>query len=257
MNKVIAIDVRQRADSGFSLIEVMVTMAILVGLVVGVASMLRSTVDLKMSIARDSRITHRLTVAMTKVAWDVEHAFLIGLNDSSRGGSERTFKTIFKIDKSGENDKLTLTTTGNINGVPGSPEGDTAFVVYEVKDAQDSPGRKHLYRGITTATRDDIKEDPPMTLFVRNIKSFKLFSWRGDDWSNDRWDSGRGEWRDRLPPMVRIEIETWNEDDEIPRENTAELAAENNTVGIKTIVYIQQSRGMKELKQASYAVKWY
>jgi hypothetical protein len=235
----------------------MVTMAILLGLVVGVSSMLRSTVDLKMSLARDSRITHRLTVSMTRVAWDIEHAFLVGLNDIARGGSERQLKTIFKIDKPGDNDKLTMTITGNINGVPGAPEGDTSLVVYEVRDAQDSPGRKHLYRGTTTVTRDDLREDPPMTIFVRNIKTFKVIAWKGDDWSTDKWDSSRGEWRDRMPQMVRVEIETWNDDDEIPRENTPEASGDSNVVAVKTIVYIQQARGMKELKQPSNTVKWY
>lgn len=231
-------------------------MSILLGLVVGVATMLRSSIDVKTALARDARITHRLTMAITRITWDIEHAFVVGLNDTSRGGSERRFKTIFKIDKSGDTDKLYLTTTGNTPGLPGVPDSDTAYVVYEVKDAPDSPGRKHLYRGVTLATRDDLKEDPPMKIFVRDIKVFRLIPWRGDDWSTDRWDSGRGEWRDRLPTMVRIEIETWNDDDELRVENTDGSSAPN-TVSVKTVVAIQQARGMKELKQPSNSVKWY
>jgi hypothetical protein len=57
--------------------------------------------------------------------------------------------------------------------------------------------------------------------------------------------------------MVRVEIETWNDDDEIPRENTPEASGDSNVVAVKTIVYIQQARGMKELKQPSNTVKWY
>jgi hypothetical protein len=235
----------------------MITMSILLGLVVGVASMLRSSIDVKMALARDARITHRLTLAMTRIAWDLEHAFIVGLNDTPRGGSERRFKTIFKIDKSGDSDKLQMTITGNIPGYPGSPDGDTAYVVYEVKDASDSPGRKHLYRGVSTATLEDLKEDPPMKVFVRNIKSLKITPWMGDDWSNDRWDSSRGEWRDKMPHMVRVDIETWNDDDEIPRDNSNDNSADSNTVSVKTVVAIQQARGMKELKQPSNSVKWY
>lgn len=243
-------------EDGFSLLEVMITMSILLGLVVGVATMMRSSVDVKMALARDSRITQRLSVAMTRISWDIEHAFVVGLNDTARGGSERRFKTIFKIDKTGDSDRLQMTITGNVPGAPGSPNGDTAYVVYEVRDAQDSPGRKHLYRGLTEAVREDLKEDPPMKIFVRNIKSLKIMPWKGDDWSTDRWDSSRGEWRDRMPQMVRVEIETWNEDDEIPRENPID-SSEGNTLSIKSVVAIQQSRGMKELKQPSNSVKWY
>jgi len=243
-------------QSGFSLLEVMITMSILLGLVVGVATMLRSSIDVKTALARDARITHRLSTAITHIAWDLEHAFVVGLNDTSRGGSERRFKTIFKIDKSGDTDKLYLTTTGNTPGLPGLPDSDTAYVVYEVKDAPDSIGRKHLYRGVTLATRDDLKEDPPMKIFVRDIKVFRVIPWRGDDWSTDRWDSGRGEWRDRLPSMVRVEIETWNDDDELPVQN-ADGSSAPNTVGVKTVVAIQQAKGMKELKQPTNSVKWY
>ncbi len=242
-------------QSGFSLLEVMITMSILLALVVGVSTMLRSSIDVKTALARDARITHRLSTAINRISWDIEHAFVVGLNDTPRGGSERRFKTIFKIDKSGDTDKLYLTTTGNTPGFPGMPDSDTAYVVYEVKDAPDSPGRKHLYRGVSLATRDDLKEDPPMKIFVRDIKIFRVVPWRGDDWSTDRWDSGRGEWRDRMPTMVRVEIETWNEDDELRSEALDSSAA--TTVAVKTVVAIQQARNMKELKQPSNSVKWY
>jgi prepilin-type N-terminal cleavage/methylation domain-containing protein len=245
-------------EQGFSLLEVMITMGILLALVVGVSSMLRSSVDLKMSLSRDARITHRLSLSMTKVSWDIEHAFVVDRNDSSRGGFGRHFKTIFKIDKVGDTDKLYMTITGNVAGAPGATPGDTAYVVYEVRDAPDSPGRKHLYRGISAANREDLKEDPPMKIFVRNIKLFKVSPWRGDEWSADQWDSSRGEWRDRpLPKMVRLEIETWNDDDEIPREGTADQSADNNVVGVKTVIAIPQARGMQELRQPSKTVKWY
>lgn len=245
----------QNRQSGFSLLEVMITMSILLALVVGVSAMLRSSIDVKTALARDARITNRLSTAINRLSWDIEHAFVVGLNDTARGGSERRFKTIFKIDKSGDTDKLYLTTTGNTPGLPGVPDSDTAYVVYEVKDAPDSPGRKHLYRGVSLATRDDLKEDPPMKIFVRDIKVFRLIPWRGDDWSTDRWDSGRGEWRDRIPTMVRIEIETWNEDDELRPEETDASAA--STVAVKTVVAIQQARSMKEIKQPSNSVRWY
>jgi hypothetical protein len=233
----------------------MITMSILLALVVGVSTMLRSSIDVKTALARDARITHRLSTSINRISWDIEHAFVVGLNDTPRGGSERRFKTIFKIDKSGDTDKLYLTTTGNTPGFPGMPDSDTAYVVYEVKDAPDSPGRKHLYRGVSLATRDDLKEDPPMKIFVRDIKIFRVVPWRGDDWSTDRWDSGRGEWRDRMPTMVRVEIETWNEDDELRSEALDSSAA--TTVAVKTVVAIQQARNMKELKQPSNSVKWY
>lgn len=250
-------DCKYRDDAGFSLLEVMVTISLLLGLVVAVAAMLRSSVEVKVALARDARITNRLSLAVSRVAWDIEHAFVIGLNDTPRGGSERRFKTIFKIDKNSDRDKLFMTITGNVQGEVGAPVGDAAFVVYELRDSKNTPGRRDLYRGAVPANREDLKEDPPMRMLAKNIKTFKVTPWRGDDWSNDRWDSSRGEWRDRMPAMVKLEIETWNEDDDIPSDDEREKADESNVVAVKTIIAIQQARGMKEMKQGSNTVRWY
>jgi len=243
--------------AGFSLLEVMITISILLGLIITITTMLRSSIDLKVSLAREGRITHRLSAVISKVAWDVEHAFVVGLNDTPRGGSERKFKTIFRIDRSSDRDKLAMTITGNVQGEPGAPVGDTAYVVYEIRDSKNTPGRRDLYRGVMSANRDDLKEDPPMRVFAKNIKTFRISPWRGDDWSTDRWDSSRGEWRDKLPAMVKIEIETWNEDEDLPEEKKDEMTSDNNVVLLQTIVSIQQARGMKELKLGSNTVRWF
>lgn len=243
---------------GFTLLEVMVTMGILMTLVVGVATMLRSSIDVKQALARESRITHRMSIAINKMSYDIEHAFITGLNDDQRGGAGRQFKTIFKIDKGGETDKLSMSVTGYKPLKAGPYRSDTAYVVYEVRDAKDAPGRKHLYRGVSLLTRDDLKEDPEMHVFVRNIKSIRVIPWNGDSWTpNDRWDSSRGEWRDRMPHIVKLEVETWNEDD---HEVSADAPADdksNNTVSVKTVVMIQQARQMKELKTPPSAPRWY
>lgn len=236
----------------------MVTMSILVGLVIGVASMLRSSIDVKQALVRESRITHRLSLAMTRISLDIEHAFISGLNDEHRGGAGRRFKTIFKIDKGGETDKLYLSAAGHRPLRRNSHEGDTAYVVYEVRDAKDAPGRKHLYRGVSPLVLEDLKTDPPMKLFVRNIKSLRVIPWRGDEWSSDRWDSSRGDWRDKLPQMVRVEIETWSEDDEeAVQDSQAAAKSEGDTVNVKTVVRLQNARFTKEIKQPSSSMRLY
>lgn len=249
---------RMKQQSGFTLLEVMVTMGILMTLVVGVATMLRSSIDVKQALARESRITHRLSIAANKISNDIEHAFITGLNEDQRGGAGRQFKTLFRIDKTGESDKLYMSITGYRPLKASAYRSDTAYIVYEVKDAKDAPGRKHLYRGVSLLTRDDLKDDPEMHIFVRNIKSIKVIPWTGDGWSNDRWDSSRGEWRDRMPHMVRLEIETWNEDDhEVTAESPADDRSAGNTVSIKTIVVIQQARQLKESKTPPSSPRWY
>jgi type II secretory pathway pseudopilin PulG len=249
---------RQTNEKAFSLLEVMITMGILMGLVVGVASMLRSSIDLKQALARESRITHRLSLAANKISHDIEHAFITGLNEEHRGGANRRFKTIFKVDKGSDTDKIYMTSTEQQSIKKDSKQGDTAYIVYEVRDAKDAAGRKHLFRGASQMTLEDLKTDPPMKLFVRNIKSLKVIPWRGDDWSLDKWDSSRGEWRDKLPQMVRLEIETWSEDDnEVSGDTPADGKLETGTVAIKTVIRLQNSRFMKEIKQPNTSMRLY
>ena len=245
-------------QSGMTLLEIMVTMGILLSLTVAVSSLLRSTLDVKQALARESRINHRLSLASSRIAYDIEHAFITGLNDEHRGGATRRFKTIFKIDKGGETDKLYLSTSGQMPLRKLAKEGDTGYVVYEVRDAKDAPGRKHLYRGYSPLTLDDLKADPPMKLLVRNIKSIKVIPWRGDDWTTDRWDSSRGEWRDRLPQMVKLEIDTWSEDDNVGTEaNPIAQSGEPGVVSVKTVVRLQNARFMKEIKQPKTSMRLY
>lgn len=248
--------VRIKNQHGFTLLEVMITMGILLTLVIAVATMLRSSIDVKQALAREARVTHRLSLAVHSLTWDIEHAFITGLNDEQRGGANRRFKTIFKVEKGGETDKLFLSTMGHRPMKAGSFESSTSYVVYEVRDAKDSPGRRHLYRGVSPLVLDDLKQDPKMQVVVRNIKSFKVIPWRGDEWSNDRWDSSRGEWRDKLPHMVRIEVETWSEGDDDVTEETAQTAT-TGTVAVKTVVHIPHARFMKELKQPPTSPRWY
>jgi prepilin-type N-terminal cleavage/methylation domain-containing protein len=249
---------RNGSAAGFTLIEVMITMSILLGLVVAVSSMLRSSIDVRQSLAREARITHRIQLAMTRLSHDIEHTFITGVNEDHRGGANRRFKTIFRIDKNSESDKILMSVAGQDPLRKDAHEGDTGYVVYEVKEAKDAPGRKHLYRGYAPLVLDDLKADPPMKLLVRNIKSMKVTAWRGDDWSNDRWDSSRGEWRDKLPQMVKVEIETWSEDDnEVNSDSTGKEIDNAATVSIKTIVRLQNARLMKELKQPNKSARIY
>ncbi len=245
-------------QSGFTLLEVMITLSILLALVMAISSMLRSAIDLRERLSVNSRVTHRLSLAMAAISYDIEHSFITGVNDESRGGANRRFKTIFRIDKNSESDKLWLTMMGRMQSKKDAGTGDTAFIVYEVRDSKEIPGRKHLFRGISTLTLEDLKVEPEMKLFVRNIKTLKVIPWRGDDWSNDRWDTSRGETRDKLPQMVKVELETWGEgDDEVTENTTAEQRRDDNIVRLKTVVRLQQAFGMKELKEPNSSMRIY
>ena len=241
--------------SGFSLIEVVVTIAILMSLTIAVVVMMRGAIDVRQGLSVESKITQRLNNAMEIVARDVSHAILISKNDKTRYSFDRNMKTVFKVESGSEVDKLMLTTLSNRPFRANSHESDQAYVVYQVSDSTDVPGRKNLYRGIMQATSKDLKEEPPMRLLARNIKRFKIIGWRGDQWLKDKWDSDRSDTANKIPRMIRVEIGTWA-DDPLPGD-TPDPAMEDSMVELKTVITPPLSLGFNDVKQQVSSINWY
>jgi len=239
--------------NGFSILEVIITISILLTMTMAVTMMLRAGFEVRTGLAQKARVSHRLNVAMAQVVKDLEHGLVISANDQVRSPTERSVRTTFRIEQGSDSDKLALTTLTHRPITANSHTGDQVYVVYEVKDAQDSPGRRHLYRGEINVAASDLKEDPPMQLLARNIKRFKVVAWRGDDWLKDRWDSNRGDTRGRMPRMLRVEMTTWNVDP-LPGENP-DPASDEDVTNVGTVVQPPLALGFADLKQAMSTMK--
>ena len=257
---------RSNPKSGFTIIEIMISMSILMSLTVAVVVMMRSSIDVRQGLSTQSRTVRQLNFALEIISRDIEHAIVLSSTDQVRMPIERTFKTIFRVEPSGESDKLSLTTMANQPVVANAMEGDQGYVVYDLKDAEGRPGEKDLYRGITNIGVANFREDPPSNMILRNVKSFKVIAWRGDDWFRDRWDSTRSDTRNKLPRMVRIELSAYVDTagtpfgipaDQLASSGGNESAQKAATFEVKTIVVPQLSSGMPELKQPMSSVRWY
>lgn len=241
-------------QSGFSLIEVVITVGILMTLTIAVASMLKAGFDVKEGLSQKSKVVHRMSVAMAKMADDVQHAFFVSAKDVAKNGIGRTMKTVFKIDKVSAGDKLSLTTKTHRALVAGAAESELTYVIYELRDAKDAPGRKDLYRAETPFIPSDLKEEPPMRLLARNIKTLTVEPWTGERWSKDYWDTGRGDTRNRLPKMVRITLEAWTNDRK--QDDGQDESIDQLTDKMQTVVYLEDSWEYTELKEQDKSIKW-
>ena len=56
---------------------------------------------------------------------------------------------------------------------------------------------------------ESFRDEVETVMLARAVKSLKLIPWNGDKWTTDRWHSNRGEHRNKLPHMVRIEVEAY------------------------------------------------
>jgi len=252
--------------AGFTIIEIVISISILLALTVGVVVMLRSSIDVRQGLSTQMRTVRQLNFAMEMVSRDIEHAIVLASTDQVRMPVERNFKTIFRVEPSGDSDKLSLTSMANKPVVANAMEGDQAYVVYDLKDAEGRPGEKDLFRGSANIATANFREDPPMNMILRNVKSFKVVAWRGDDWLRDRWDSTRGDTRNKLPKMVRVEVSAFVDTAGTPfgipaGEAAAAKSSEPGqgmaTFDMRTIVVPALSSGMAELKQPVSSIRWY
>lgn len=245
------------AEAGFSLLEVILTLAILGTLTIGVATMLRSGFDLKQGLGEKQRTLHRLSVSMQKLADDIQNTFFVSVKDGNRNGIDRNMKTVFKIEKNGiTGDKLQLTTMTHKPIVAGVNESEFTFVTYELKDSKEAPGRKDLWRAETAAIPQDLKEQPPERLLARNIKSFVVEYWKVDRWSQDYWDTGRGDTRNVLPHMVKVTVEAWVHD-RADGDGQDPTQADEATDKISTVIYITNAMEYKDIGgDPSKTVNW-
>jgi type II secretory pathway component PulJ len=244
------------AERGFSLIEVIITLGILMSLTIAVASMLRSGFEVRQGLSQRAKVVHRLSVAVNKVSTDVQEAFFVSPKDNPKNGLGRRTKGIFKIEKQGSGDRLSLTTKTHQANRAGANESDLTYVVYELRDSKDeaASGRKDLYRGESPYIPEDLKEEPPLRLLARGVKAFTVQTWNGERWmTNDYWDTGRGDSRNRLPRLVKITIEAYAEE-RVEGELVDERA--EATEQIQTVVYVADSWEYGDIKDQVKTIKW-
>lgn len=229
---------------GFTLLEVVLTLAILMTMMVAVTNLMRSSFDLRFAMAQEARVTQRLDGALQRLSGDLAHAYVISAKDILRTAGKR--RTVFKIDKSTSGDKLAFTFMNHRSVRKNAKEGDLSYVVYELKTSDTHPDRRHLYRGETARVPEEVwkfREQPPMQRIAEHIHTFEVEAWNGDSWGKFNWNSTSGDTRDMMPRMLRISLRGWLIDPE-----DAESGDEEALVPYSTVVYLPYAKELKEQK---------
>lgn len=229
-------------QKGFTLLEILIAMSILMTIVIAVTNMLKNSLDLKFALGEKNTVTQKINRVLHKISYDVNQAFLLSQKDMLRDAGKN--RTIFQIEKSTDSDTLRMTYTGHKPSRANSHESSLSYVVYKVEESKKFPGRKHLYRGTVPRVPESFKEDPPMTLFADNVHSIKFYPWVGDDWSKDKWDSTQSTTQNKIPHMLLMEIYVWI-DEPIEGETREE---DNALERYATIVYLGNSLDIEEIK---------
>lgn len=237
-------------SQGFTLIEVILSLVILVSLSMGAVNVIQNTLNLKTSLADEVKVTQNINNAMVRVVHDLQHTFIIHTRRIEYNSAGRATKSIFH-----SNDKtLQLTSMVRRPMMKDSGESDQTFIVYELRDDKDNPGRKDLYRGESKVIPKDLEQEIPMVILAKGVKEFSIMPWTGDRWHKTRWHSNRSDFRNTLPGMVRVSLEVISVDPEDQGDKSADELA---TRVMSTIVYMPRSWGLKQHKEFNNgSLKW-
>lgn len=242
---------RRAAQKGFTLLEILIAMSILISIVLAVTNMLRSTLDIKLALGENNTVTQKANRVLHQISYDLSQAFLVSSKDMLRDAGQS--RTDFKILKGPDSDSIQFTYTGHKAKKADSHESALSYVMYEIRESEKYPGRKNLYRADLPRVPASFKEKPDMTLFTDNIHAIRFYPWKGDDWSKEKWDSAGSSTRDKLPHMVLIEVFVRMDKPVEDEEREMEVPLERYA----TVVYLGNSLHMKELKTPTKRFKLY
>ena len=204
----------RKSQSGFTLVEVLISMGILVSLVIAVAQMMQSSFDVRENLSLEYRTSHGFRIGMRKVIHDLQHAYIIATDDVRHVESAKK-QTIFLLEKGSLDDTLRMTFRAHSPIRKNEPESDVSYVVYQVKEVE---GKRHLFRGVSGRIPDVFGDLEEMEILVKDIISFRIEPHNGDGWHRDRWDSQNRDTRNKLPQMVRVILEAYDFEENVEKE---------------------------------------
>ncbi len=243
-----------RYESGMTLLEILISISLLMVMTIATSSLLRNGIDMRIELSQKSKVNHRLAVVMEHITRDLQHAFLLNFKrpEFLDYVTTRATKSIFFVKLWDNSSELRLTTLTHKAMVASAHESDQTFVVYKIEKDKDNQ-RPHLFRGETPYIPSNFEEDVPTVILAKNIKAIRIKPWDGENWK-DEWNSGKADWRDTLPRMVKVELDAYLNELE---DETGQYGENDPITTIRTVVAIPKAVEMKELKEGSKNnIKW-
>lgn len=258
MNKTMATEdsskniLKPEGEEGFTLIEIILTLSLLLGLTIISANMIKNSIDMRAEISNQVNVNHRLSMVMELLTQDLRHAFLVSRKRKEGFNPLRRTKTAFFL-KPSSSSELSFTTLNHSTRTKDSSESDQAFVIYQLETDEET-GRTNLYRGESTILPENFDEVKANVLVANDIKVFSIKPWDGVEFSSNRWNSDSSSQRDLLPKMVEIYIEAW--DLPVTADVSSEVNLDQLTTVAETILNLPLSASMDTEKTPVSSFQW-
>ena len=206
-------------DAGFTLIEVLLAIAILATLVVAVMGIMTTNFTMRNRSAQMTEVHQSATMALRRITSELNSAFYVSeLSEDMAQNREIRYRTVFD----GRRDEITFTTMGYMQRFTDEAAGDQAALTYRIESRRDRDGhsRPVLVRREEAPIDDRPERGGRVTVVAENVKSIRFEYWDpdreiGDDAWVDQWDVEHDD-GERLPSRVRVTLEI--EHPILPRE---------------------------------------
>ncbi len=196
-----------RRQSGMTLIEVVISVAIMAVMMTLAWRTISSTSESKNTYEAYESRNHELRMAMQRIVSDFEHAYLSRNEDQAQSHPRTMF-----IAKSGSKlPEIRFSTLGHRVLWADANESEQTVISYVPRDNPDRPGQLDWVRREQRRPSNEPPEELPAEydVLVSDIQTAKLefWNWKNLEWQ-DTWDTtqsdGQKGW---LPSRVRITLE--------------------------------------------------
>lgn len=218
----------RNAQSGFSLIELLIAIGIFAALAVTIAEVMANVYASKGELERRADLNHTVEIGLAKIYDDINMAFL---SDPTFHGKETAQVSAFV----GDTATLDFTTTSHVHYIKNYRDSDQVDVGYRVESDRD--GRPNLLRRETDFLQSKVNEGGRSFILIPGVESFVLEyydanqkSWKGE------WDTNSVEFAGSLPQRVRVKLTVLGEpegEDEKERKYEYEIIVPLEMAGQK------------------------
>jgi general secretion pathway protein J len=193
------------AAAGFTLLEVMLALAIMGFITATIWGTFSQTAKVKQRMESAQERTHTLRLALTRMTRELEMAYL--------SGSELTFnqerRTMFVATPHADMDELRFSWFGHQRLRHDSPEADSAVVMYYAESDPQDPGVMNLMRRETRRLEMKDPQTIPGEAYILcpNITrlKFSFYDFIKREWRED-WTTMGVDGRQYVPTHIRISL---------------------------------------------------
>jgi len=201
---------RRQPQSGFTLMEVMVSMAIIAGMVTLIWGSFSISSRTKKKVEEIEDRYHQIRLAMNRMAREISMAYL-SKNDQMGTTNPRT---LFASQQSSSVDELMFSNMAHLRMEEDAKESDQCVIRYYPAADPENRSQTNLMRRESRRLGDQRPgEEGPAYIMLEDVEELHFEFWDvpGNEWK-EIWNTRSADGQpDRLPSKVRIKLTVKNE----------------------------------------------